>query len=69
MMHPYQDYKDRKSEGFLHRADIAMYTAKKKNDGVIVVAAAELTDQFEKDKNLKKTAPWFNLPTCCFFIL
>lgn len=46
-----------------------MYTAKKKNDGVIVVAAAELTDQFEKDKNLKKTAPWFNLPTCCFFIL
>lgn len=37
-------------EDFLHRADIAMYTAKKKNDGAIVVATAELIDQFERDK-------------------
>ena len=37
-------------EDFLHRADIAMYTAKKKNDGTIVVATPELIDQFEKDK-------------------
>lgn len=41
-------------EDFLHRADIAMYTAKKKNDGTIVVATAELIDQFEKDKKLNK---------------
>lgn len=41
-------------EDFLHRADIAMYTAKEKKDGDIVVATNELVDQFEEDKNIEK---------------
>lgn len=45
------DEKIENQEEFLHRADIAMYTAKKKNDGTIVVATAELIDRFDKDKN------------------
>jgi len=41
-------------EGFLHRADIAMYSAKDKKDGGIVVATNKLVEQFEEDKNLEK---------------
>ncbi|MCS5421796.1 MULTISPECIES: EAL domain-containing protein [Psychrilyobacter] len=41
-------------EDFLHRADIAMYTAKDKKDGGIVVATNKLVAQFEEDKNLEK---------------
>ncbi len=48
------DTKIKDEEDFLHMADIAMYTAKKKNDGTIVVATAELIDQFEKDKKFIK---------------
>lgn len=41
-------------ENFLHRADIAMYSAKDKKEGGIVIATNELVDQFEEDKNLEK---------------
>ena len=41
-------------EDFLHRADIAMYSAKDNKDGGIVVATNKLVDQFEEDKNLEK---------------
>jgi len=41
-------------EGFLHRADIAMYSAKDKKDGGIVVATNKLVEQFEENKNLEK---------------
>ena len=44
----------KKLEDFLHRADIAMYKAKEKNEDNIVVATNKLVDQFEENKNLEK---------------
>lgn len=41
-------------EDFLHRADIAMYSAKNNKDGGIIVATNKLIDEFEEDKNLEK---------------
>ena len=48
------DGKIEAQKDFMHRADIAMYTAKEKEGGAIVVATDQLIKQYEEEKNLQK---------------